>query len=141
MTFQRCVTSLFSDEIELARDRYAHLLGFRIDMDLGWFVSLRHDDHPELEIALTDAQHPSVPKDRRTPASGLAVAFVVDDVDALHEALSNAGVEIVQAPTDHPWGQRQVLAAWHDGVLLDVIQFIEPDPDWMAANGLAGADV
>ncbi len=64
------------------------------------------------------------------------MAFVVDDVEALHDRLVAAGITIVQPPLDHPWGQRQVLADWHDGVLLDLVQFIDPDPAWMAANGL-----
>lgn len=139
MTFQRCVTSLFTDEIERARDRYVELLGFRADLDLGWFVSLRHDGHPDLEIALTAADHESLPIAHQRGASGAALAFVVDDVDELHRRLAAAGVEIVQPPLDHPWGQRQVLAAWHDGLLLDAIEMIEPDPAWMAANGLADA--
>ncbi len=140
MTFERCVTSLFTAEIERARDRYVELLGFRVDLDLGWFVSLRHDAQPDLEVALTVADHPSIPADRRTGAGGMAMAFVVEGVDDRFEVLVAAGVEILQPPTDHPWGQRQVLAAWHDDVVLDLVEFTEPDHAWMAANGLAGEE-
>lgn len=134
--FERCVTSLHVADIASARDRYVDLLGFRADLDLGWFVSLRHDAQPDLEIALTSADHESLPPHARRPASGLALAFVVDDVDDFHQRLIEADITVHRPPTDHPWGQRQVLATLHDDVMLDLVQVVDPDPEWMAANGL-----
>lgn len=73
---------------------------------------------------------------RRPHGSGI----VVDDVDAQHARFVELGTPIVQPPTDHPWGQRQLPAQGPDGVLVDLVQFTTPDPAWLEANGL-GADV
>ena len=136
MHFERSVLSLYSPSPAEAAAFYVAHLGMRVDLDLGWFVSLRHEARPDFELALTQRDHPSVPEAYRRPCGGVALAFVVPDVDALHARLSDGGVSIVQPPTDHPWGQRQVLAAGPDGVLLDFIQIITPDPGWLAAHGL-----
>lgn len=115
---------------------YMSHLGLRIDLDLGWFISLRHDDHAELEIALTAYDHESIPAAWRQPASGLAVALVVDDVDAQHARFEKLGTTIIQEPVDHPWGQRQLLAQGPDDVVIDLVQVTRPDPAWLAASGI-----
>ena len=129
MQFDRFVLSLFTSSPNEAAAFYVSHIGMRIDLDLGWFISLRHDDHAELEIALTAHDHESVPEFMRRPASGLAVAFVVDDVDAHHARFVELGTTIIQEPLDHPWGQRQLLAQGPDDVLVDLVQFTR--------NGLA----
>ena len=108
----------------------------RVDLDVGWFISLRHDDHPGLEIVLTAHDHESLPIAMRRPASGVAVALVVADVNAQHAHFVNLGTTILQEPVDHPWGQRQLLVQGPDGVLIDLVQFTSPDPAWLAANGI-----
>ena len=70
----------------------------------------------------------------------MAVALVVDDVDAQHARFVELGTSIVQAPTGHPWGQRQMLAQGPDGVLIDLVQFTTPDPEWLAVNLLELSD-
>ncbi len=136
MQFERLVTSLFASDPAAAAAFYVSHLGMRVDMDLGWFVSLRHDDHPGIEIALTDAAHDSLPPTHRTSTRGMAIALVVEDVAYEHHRFIELGTPIVQAPLDHPWGQRQLLAEGPDGVLIDLVQYTEPDPDWLAANGI-----
>lgn len=136
MRFERLVLSLFASAPAEAAAFYVRHLGMRVDVDLGWFISLRHDDHADLEIAISSADHESIPISHRRPANGLAVALVVDDVDAQHQLFMEFGTPIVQPPTDHPWGQRQLLAQGPDGVLIDLVQFTTPDPAWLAANGL-----
>lgn len=57
------------------------------------------------------------------PGTGLEVAhnlsaiveFQTADVDADHERLRGAGVEILQTPTDMPWGNRALMVADPDG--------------------------
>lgn len=136
MQFERLVLSLFASSPTDAAAFYVAHLGMRVDLDLGWFISLRHDDHDQLEIALTAHDHESVPTSKRQPASGVAIALVVDDVDAQHERFMQLGTTIIQKPRDHPWGQRQLLAQGPDDVVIDLVQFTTPDPAWLAANGL-----
>ncbi|WP_162907582.1 hypothetical protein [Allorhizocola rhizosphaerae] len=37
-----------------------------------------------------------------------------------------------------PWGRRRFQVAGPDGVFVEVLESVTPDPQWLAANGLAG---
>jgi catechol 2,3-dioxygenase-like lactoylglutathione lyase family enzyme len=52
------------------------------------------------------------------PGDGVAggvVAFLVDDVDALHAEFVGRGVEIHLPPTDQTWGNREMYVTDPDG--------------------------
>ena len=137
MRYDRSATSIFCADPAAAAAFFVEHLGFDAQLDIGWFVSLVHPDHPEWELAITAADHESVPEAHRHPVRGTAVAVVVDDANAVHGELSAAGVIPLGEPVDHPWGQRQFFAPGPDGLLLDVLQLIPPDGDWLAEHGLA----
>lgn len=48
--------------------------------------------------------------------SGVRIGWQVDDVDAEAARLADVGVEIVDAPTDQPWGHRNCRFVDPDGV-------------------------
>jgi lactoylglutathione lyase len=48
------------------------------------------------------------------------VAFFVDDPDAEHERLVEAGVEVLAPPTDRPWGERTLHLADPDGNVVEL---------------------
>ena len=56
------------------------------------------------------------------------------DAAAEHARLLAEGVEVVQPLRDEVFGQRHFIAVDPNGILLDIITPIEPDPDWLAAN-------
>ncbi len=60
-------------------------------------------------------------EDAAEPRANRSVAFdfLVDDVDAVHAALTGT-VELVQGPTDLPWGNRSLLFRDPDGNLVNV---------------------
>jgi lactoylglutathione lyase len=60
-----------------------------------------------------------VPPDRVPWPQG-EVAFFVDDPDAEHERLRDAGVEVVAPPTDRPWGERTLHVADPDGNVVEL---------------------
>lgn len=90
-------------------------------------------DHPEVNLALLDANHETVPADHRTPARGLLLNFEVDDVDAEYTRLVEAGLETVLSLRDEPWGQRHFILRGPDGLLLDIIKPIPPAPEFAAS--------
>ncbi len=139
MRYDRLITSLFSADPTSAAAFFVRHLGMEVALDIGWFVSLVHPDHPGTEVALTQSDHPSVPEAARHAATGVAIAVVVDDAAAVHESLTAQGCEPLSLPTDHPWGQRQFFAPGPDGVLLDVVEITEPDPQWLTDNGIVGS--
>ena len=113
-------------------------LGFTVTVDLGWYVSTQHPDHPALSLDLVQRDHPSWPVAARgRSVAGTLLALMVGDVDAEHERLVAAGAEVVLPPVTEPWGQRRFRVAGPDGVLVEILQRVAPDPDWPAAHGLA----
>ena len=95
---------------------YADALGLRVRNDVSsgehrW-VTLGSDAQPGLGIVL------SVPHAGRSQADGDALqelltkgvlpmlVFRSDDVDATFETVRASGAEVLQEPTDQPWGPR-----------------------------------
>lgn len=50
------------------------------------------------------------------PVAGVFVSLEVDSVDALHDQLTAAGVEILQPVAVQPWGHRNVAVADPSGL-------------------------
>ena len=78
--------------------------------------------------------HETIPEQGRQVTSGLLLSFEVEDAAAEHDRLAAAGVPVVQPLRDEVFGQRHFIAADPNGVLLDIITPIEPDPEWLAAQ-------
>jgi lactoylglutathione lyase len=63
----------------------------------------------------------SAPRDPAPWPQG-EVAFFVEDVDAEHVRLKAAGVAVLAAPTDRPWGERTLHVADPDGNVVELTQ-------------------
>jgi predicted enzyme related to lactoylglutathione lyase len=61
------------------------------------------------------------------PAS-LSLWLQVRDVDAEYRSLVAAGVEVLEAPADRPWGLREMWVADPDGVRIAVVQVPDEHP-------------
>ncbi|GAA3845037.1 VOC family protein [Streptomyces phyllanthi] len=113
--------------------------GFKIGVDIGWYVNTQHAEHPNVSLDFVRRDHESWPRAvRGKSVAGTLVAFLVADVDAEFERLSAAGLEVVLPPVTEPWGQRRFQVAGPDGVFVEVLQAVAPDPQWLADNGLGG---
>lgn len=122
---------LMSDDVATATAFYRDVVGFETVFDGGWYTSLRLGG---FELAIVAADHDSVPDGfRRAVVGGLLLNLEVDDADAASDRLVAAGAVVVQPLRDEAFGQRHVIFAAPDGVLLDVIQPIEPSPEFAAA--------
>ena len=65
-----------------------------------------------------------------SPRQGLSVLVAVrvetaDAVDALHDALVNKEVPVVQAPTTHPWNARTTYFSDPDGNLWEIYAWVD----------------
>ncbi|RYE58421.1 MAG: glyoxalase, partial [Hyphomicrobiales bacterium] len=61
--------------------------------------------------------------------------FEVADAAAEARRFADLGIRIVHELRDEVFGQRHFIASDPNGILLDVITPIEPDADWLAAQG------
>ena len=117
--------------------------GFRPAFAADWYVHLQSPDDPSVNLAVLDAGHETVPEPARgRTASGLLLNFEVEDVDAEYDRLRAAGLPMLLPLRDEAFGQRHFITAGPNGVLIDVITPIPPDPAFAAAyaaDALPGA--
>lgn len=111
-------------------------LGFGVLVDLGWYASTQHPDHPALRVDFVRHDHETW-VEPATGVQGAMLALVVPDVDAQHDRLVAAGTPVLKPLVTEPWGQRRVQVAGPDGLVVELVQPVDPDPAWMAAQGLA----
>ncbi len=52
----------------------------------------------------------------------------VRDVDTVGEELEEAGVEIIELPTDKPWGLREMQIRDPDGLRIVIVEVPENHP-------------
>lgn len=121
-------------EVEPAARFYEQHLGFSRVFSSDWYIHLRATSEVPFELALIVPDHETIPTQGRGVTKNMMLSFYVDDARSEHERLVSAGVEIVQPLRDEVFGQRHFIAADPNGILLDIITAIEPDPEWLKAN-------
>ncbi|MFE7662150.1 VOC family protein [Streptomyces celluloflavus] len=137
MRFAKLGTALLTDDVAASTRFYVDHFGFRTLADLGWYTSLQHPQHPEFTLDFTQRGHAAMPADFRTQETGgVLLGFMVADAAAEEATLRAAGVPIAEPLRDEPWGQRRFNVWSPEGTLIEVLQTIDPDPEWMAAQGL-----
>ncbi len=113
---------------------YEDHFGFVRTYLIDWYVQLRAtSDHP-FELAIMSYDHESIPQPNRQPSRGVILSFYVADAASEAARLEKAGLPIAQSLRDEVFGQRHVIVSDPNGILIDIITPIEPDPEWLAAQ-------
>jgi catechol 2,3-dioxygenase-like lactoylglutathione lyase family enzyme len=111
-------------------------LGFTVGVDLGWYVNTQHADHPTVSLDFVQRDHDSWPEATRGKAiAATLLAFLVADVDAEFDRMRSAGLDVILPLVTEPWGQRRFQVAGPDGLLVEILQTVPPDPQWLADQG------
>jgi uncharacterized glyoxalase superfamily protein PhnB len=109
--------------------------GFAVGVDLGWYVNTQHASHTNVSLDFIRRDHESWNSaSRGKTIVGAFLAFLVEDVDAEHERLTAAGLDVVLPLVSEPWGQRRFQVAGPDGLVVEVLSRVAPDAQWMAEN-------
>ena len=111
---------------------YRTHFGFRPLFEADWYVHLQSETQPEVNLAVLDGHHGTIPAEGRGRVGGLLLNFEVDDVDAEQARLAAAGLPMVLTLRDEAFGQRHFITRDPNGVLIDVIQPIPPSGDFVA---------
>ena len=77
-----------------------------------------------------DYAHETIPEAFRAPARGVLVSLEVEDVDAVYERFTAAGLPIHLSLRDEPFGQRHFISVDPGGLLVDVISPIPLSPEF-----------
>lgn len=110
--------------------------GFQETMAVDGFASLSHPDGPNVIFIRRGLE--VLPEDlRERRAAGVLIAFTVADLPAEYERLRAEGVPIVMEPRVEPWGERVFLVADPNGVIIEVVDWVEtPAADAAAASNV-----
>ena len=121
-------------DVEATAQFYERHFGFVRIFSSDWYVQLRATaDHP-FEIALIVEDHETIPPLGRGPTKAMILSLYVSDAAAEHARIVAAGVQIAQPLRDEVFGQRHFIATDPNGLYIDVITPIDPDPEWLATN-------
>ncbi|MEV7693766.1 VOC family protein [Microbacterium sp. NPDC089189] len=108
----------------------AHL-GFEETFAAEWYVSLRSGTY---ELALLQHDHETIPADFRGRVSGILLNVEVADARAEYRRLvDEAGLPVRRDLRDEAFGQRHFIVEGPEGVLIDVIENIEPSAEFAEA--------
>ena len=129
LTLSTCFVQVHDPDLALAFYRDALGLELRNDVANQGFrwITVGAASQPGVAIVLTDYLHGS-PADREAIAALLAkgalngVHFHTDDLDAAFKKVRASGAEIVQEPTDQPWGTRDCAVRDPSGNLVRIDQ-------------------
>ena len=129
LTLSTCFVIVHDPDTALAFYRDTLGLEVRSDVPRGEFrwVTVGAQPQPDVGIVLTNYLNGS-------PADGEAIAglvakgalngvhFHTDDLDSSFEKVRDAGAEIVQEPTEQPWGTRDFAVRDPSGNLIRIDQ-------------------
>jgi catechol 2,3-dioxygenase-like lactoylglutathione lyase family enzyme len=129
LTLSQCFVIVHDPDLALSFYRDALGLELRNDVAKGDFrwITVGAGSQPGVAIVLTNYLNGS-PADNDAVAALVAkgalngVHFHSDDLDASFEKVRSAGAEIVQEPTDQPWGTRDFAVRDPSGNLLRIDQ-------------------
>jgi uncharacterized glyoxalase superfamily protein PhnB len=79
-----------------------------------------------------------VPAAFRGSPAGIVVTVVVPDVDEVHRAVVEQGLDVVEAPRNLFYGQRRMLVRDPSGTLVDVSSECPPAEEFLASLGGGG---
>lgn len=116
---------------EQALGFYRDTLGLEVRNDVAYngsrWVTVGSSAQPEISIVLTDYVD-GAPQDKEVVAGLLAkgalnaVHFSTDDLEGVFDKVRSAGGEIVEEPTDQPWGARDGAVRDPSGNLVRINQ-------------------
>lgn len=129
LTLSQCFVIVHEPDRALAFYRDALGLELRNDVGKGEFrwITVGAASQPDVSVVLTNYLNGS-PADQEAVASLVAkgalngVHFHADDLDAAFEQVRGAGAEIVEEPTEQPWGVRDFAVRDPSGNLVRVDQ-------------------
>jgi catechol 2,3-dioxygenase-like lactoylglutathione lyase family enzyme len=114
VSIRRVVPNLASEDIAATRDFYVGLLGFDVVMDLGWIVTVASPSNATAQISLAA-------EGIRAQSDAPVITVEVANVDAVHAAAVERGIEIVRALRDEEWGVRRFFVRDPDGRVINVM--------------------
>lgn len=129
---------IMTDEVARTAGFYVRHFDFDVVFESDWYVHLQSSRNPDVNLAVLDGHHETIPAVGRGKVFGLILNFEVEDPDAEYARAKAAGLPILLDIRDEDFGQRHFITADPAGVLIDIIKPIPPSEEY-AALYAAGA--
>lgn len=120
-------------DLAAARSFYCGLLDLAVAFENDWYVQLQHPENPAVQLAFIDPNHESVPEPYRSAPAGVIVTIELDDARAACERAKAQGLELAVELRDEVWGQRHFMVTDPCGLLVDIVELIEPSEEFAAS--------
>jgi len=124
MHVTRLLPNICTDRMEETRDFYVSLLGFVVGtVHPGWYIQLVSPTDSRIQIGIVRRDAEFTPEAFQRSAQGVIISVQVDDVDAVHTAAMQRGLQIAQALRTEDFGMRHFMVADPNGLLVNVLAF------------------
>jgi catechol 2,3-dioxygenase-like lactoylglutathione lyase family enzyme len=111
VTVSRAVPNIKSDRPAETRDFFVGLLGFEVEMDLDWVVTVASPTNRSAQVTIVGNDDMAAP----------GISVEVPDVDAVHARAVERGLEIAYSLRDEEWGVRRFMLREPSGTLVNVV--------------------
>ncbi|MFC0674595.1 VOC family protein [Brachybacterium hainanense] len=117
--------SLNVPDVAASADFVRRHFGFVEAMSADGFVSLSRPDAGFHLIYLRTGLESFQPAAAAGSADGLLVVFTVEDIDAEHDRFTAEGAPIITPLQTEPWGERFFQTADPNGVVYQLVQWVD----------------
>ncbi|MFT4166172.1 MAG: hypothetical protein QM650_13115 [Microlunatus sp.] len=123
MVITRIIPEFRSSDLAATEDLYCNVIGLEVNMrDEPDFVIFGSPDVHAAQLIVNDNGHVGLPP-------GLAIDVADPDrVDAIHEAIVERRLAVIEPLTTKSWGIRRFSFIDHNGEQVTIIAHVNPDP-------------
>ena len=144
MTLPRLLSAyplITTAHVHACRDFHVRHFGFGVVFEASWFVLLsRAAEEGAVSLAFMTPDHPSRPPGPEVfSGQGLLLTLQTDDAAAEAARLQAAGVELAHPLTREPWGQLRFQVRDPAGLVLDIVEQVDPEAGFWDRYGVTGA--
>jgi catechol 2,3-dioxygenase-like lactoylglutathione lyase family enzyme len=140
MKYEDAYPVVFVDDLPTTSDFYTRTLGLDVLFESDFFLLLALPGQDRGAVAFVLVEHPTAPPAGPAVATGSSafLTLQVADAAAAFDEIARAGVPIEYPLHDEPWGQRRFGVLDPNGLYLDLVEQIEPDPEFWRRHGVDG---
>ncbi|WP_150525614.1 VOC family protein [Roseibium sediminis] len=113
---------LMTDRVAETVRFYRKNFRFDVVFEADWYVHLQSSEDENVNLAIMDGSHETIPAAARGKSQGIILNFEVEDVDSVYEHAVKQNLPIALELKDEAFGQRHFITSDPNGVLIDVIK-------------------
>jgi uncharacterized glyoxalase superfamily protein PhnB len=102
---------------------------------MDWYASLQQSKFNDVYLDIIKKGHEAAGDYLKTSTTtGAMIALIVPDAQKEFHRLKEHGVSVIMELQDEPWGQRRFQVLAPDNMVIEFIERIAPNIEWLQAN-------